>query len=94
MKVCERCQKQFSCEAQTGACWCMDFTRAKDIPKEFQDCLCPDCLREFSQPLKKNKELVEGEDFYYNEQGLFVFTAKYLLDRGYCCGNGCKHCPY
>jgi hypothetical protein len=21
-------------------------------------------------------------------------TEKYLTDRGYCCGNGCKHCPY
>ena len=40
------------------------------------------------------KQLIEGEDFYYNEQGYMVLTAKYLLDRGYCCGNGCKHCPY
>ena len=37
---------------------------------------------------------VEGEDFYYNEQGYIVLTAKYHLNRGYCCGNGCKHCPY
>lgn len=37
---------------------------------------------------------VEGEDFYYNEQGFIVLTAKYHLDRGHCCGNGCKHCPY
>lgn len=37
---------------------------------------------------------IEGEDFYYNEQGFIVLTAKYHLDRGYCCGNGCKHCPY
>ena len=40
------------------------------------------------------KEKIEHEDFYYNEQGYMVLTAKYLLDRGYCCGNGCKHCPY
>ena len=26
--------------------------------------------------------------------GLFVMTARYLSDRGYCCGNGCRHCPY
>ncbi|MBK8442499.1 MAG: hypothetical protein IPL35_03370 [Sphingobacteriales bacterium] len=38
--------------------------------------------------------LKQGIDFYINEQGLFVFTAHYLLQRGYCCGNGCKHCPY
>lgn len=36
----------------------------------------------------------ENEDFYYNEQGYRVFTEKYHLKRGYCCKNGCKHCPY
>jgi hypothetical protein len=40
------------------------------------------------------QELIEGEDYYLNEKGLLVFTEKYLLDRGYCCGSGCKHCPY
>lgn len=38
--------------------------------------------------------LQEEIDFYYNEAGLFVFTANYLLKRGFCCHNGCKHCPY
>ena len=38
--------------------------------------------------------LNESEDFYYNEQGYMVLTAQYLLRRGFCCGNGCKHCPY
>jgi hypothetical protein len=23
-----------------------------------------------------------------------VFTAAYHLKRGYCCGSGCRHCPY
>jgi hypothetical protein len=41
-----------------------------------------------------SNSLVEGEDFYYDEQGYFVFTEKYHLQKGYCCGNGCKHCPY
>lgn len=36
----------------------------------------------------------EGKDFYYNEEGLMVLTAEFLLRRGYCCGRGCKHCPY
>jgi hypothetical protein len=40
------------------------------------------------------KELTEGIDFYYNGQGLMVLTEKYLLERGYCCGNGCRHCPF
>jgi uncharacterized protein DUF5522 len=38
--------------------------------------------------------LIEGKDFYYNEEGLLVFTEAYHLQKGYCCGNGCKHCPY
>jgi hypothetical protein len=38
-------------------------------------------------------QLTEGED-YYVENGRWVFTAKFLLDRGYCCGSGCRHCPY
>ena len=36
----------------------------------------------------------EGIHFYYNENNFLVFTEKYHLQRGYCCGNGCKHCPY
>lgn len=38
-------------------------------------------------------ELKEGRDFYY-EGGYVVFTAEYLRKRGYCCGSGCRHCPY
>jgi hypothetical protein len=37
--------------------------------------------------------LVEGEDFY-REGALVVFTARFHLRRGYCCGSGCRHCPY
>jgi len=40
-----------------------------------------------------NEKLIKGEDFYI-ENGFYVFTEKYLKDRGYCCGSGCRHCPY
>jgi hypothetical protein len=40
------------------------------------------------------KELIEGEDFYYSEKGWMVMTEKFHLERGHCCGNGCRHCPY
>ena len=40
------------------------------------------------------KELKEGEDYYYNEDGYIVLTEKYHLTKGYCCGNGCRHCPF
>lgn len=38
-------------------------------------------------------KLVKEVD-YYIQDGKYVFTAKYLKDRGFCCNNGCKHCPY
>ena len=38
--------------------------------------------------------LIEGKDFYINDEGLWVFTKEYHLRRGYCCGSGCRHCPY
>ena len=38
-------------------------------------------------------QLTEGVD-YTVENGCWVFTAKFLRDRGYCCGSGCRHCPY
>jgi hypothetical protein len=37
--------------------------------------------------------LVEGQD-YYCEGPAIVFTAHYLMSRGYCCESGCRHCPY
>ena len=42
---------------------------------------------------RKEIPLVEGED-YYREGTAIVFTAQYHLRRGYCCGSGCRHCPY
>ena len=41
-----------------------------------------------------NKHLTEDDDYYFNGDGLVVFTKEYLLERGYCCGNGCVNCPY
>jgi len=40
------------------------------------------------------KPWIEGEDYYVNGDGLVILTEKYLRERGYCCGNGCKHCPF
>lgn len=44
--------------------------------------------------MSHKEDFIEGVDFYYEESGLMVLTKKYHLERGYCCGNGCKHCPY
>ena len=39
-------------------------------------------------------KITEGIDFYYDEHDNMVLTAKYHEDRGYCCGHGCRHCPF
>jgi len=40
------------------------------------------------------KKLVEGLDYYYDAKGCIVLTAAYHEARGYCCGHGCRHCPF
>ena len=40
------------------------------------------------------QELIEGAHYYMNDDGYLVMTAQYHLERGYCCGNGCLHCPF
>lgn len=35
----------------------------------------------------------EGEN-YYMENGYRVLTEKFLVNRGWCCSNNCRHCPY
>lgn len=37
---------------------------------------------------------LKEDDFYFTSEGYKVFTEKYLLKRGFCCQNGCRHCPY
>ena len=39
-------------------------------------------------------ELIEGIHFYVNKDGYIVLTEKYHLEKGHCCGMGCRHCPY
>ena len=37
--------------------------------------------------------LVEHVDFQI-ENGKYVFSSWYHLKRGYCCGSGCRNCPF
>ena len=41
------------------------------------------------------KEFIENVH-YYLDGGKVVFTEKYHLERGHCCGSkgGCRHCPF
>lgn len=46
-------------------------------------------MKELSKINKLNKN-----EYYHSPEGYIIFTEKYHLDRGYCCNNNCKHCPY
>ncbi|NDD63136.1 MAG: hypothetical protein EBZ36_04020 [Acidobacteria bacterium] len=38
-------------------------------------------------------EAIDGADFYL-EGDRVVFTRACHLRRGFCCGSGCRHCPF
>jgi len=40
------------------------------------------------------KKELNPDEYYVSPEGYIIFTETYLLKRGYCCKNGCKHCPY
>ena len=42
---------------------------------------------------EETQTFVEKLDFYF-EDGLMVLTRRYLVNRGSCCDNGCRHCPF
>ncbi len=71
--------------AQSNQEYYLKFCLTKEMPEEKDDIL---------KQSFRNEAADEKMDDYYTESGFTVFTEKYLLDRGYCCGNGCRHCPY
>ncbi len=88
--ICERCGVKFDCGVGSDTCWCKSLPVANVEPGMFSECLCRSCLTNMNHPAK----LRQDEDYYFNEDGLMVLTSNYLKRRGYCCENGCKHCPY
>lgn len=104
-QVCPVCGNFFICGVQTGEhrCWCFEMPSLSG-PLDGGDCRCPACLRiaisaqevtYIAENLDRHMvaETEPEPDFYY-ENGYLVFTECYLRKRGYCCGNGCRHCPY
>ena len=57
------------------------------LPPEFKNAFQPVDVALLAGALEREKD-------YYMEGEAFVFTGSYLLRRGYCCGSGCRHCPY
>ena len=50
-------------------------------------------MDEREKRLLHNKGLTP-QDYYLDANGLLIYTACYLLKRGYCCRTGCRHCPW
>ena len=46
--------------------------------------------------LRAHDESLRSDQLGYLDPrtGLFVLNARFLADRGTCCGRGCRHCPY
>ncbi|HET9478946.1 MAG TPA: DUF5522 domain-containing protein [Pyrinomonadaceae bacterium] len=57
------------------------------IPAEFANAFQPVDVALLKGALEEDKD-------FYLERGAMVFTGSYLKRRGYCCGSGCRHCPY
>ena len=54
-------------------------------------------FKEWSEDPRRRHDaaVAAGEAGYIDpDSGLFVLTAASLLERGECCGSGCRHCPY
>jgi 2-iminoacetate synthase ThiH len=43
--------------------------------------------------VKSSKDFIEGIH-YYMEGERVIFSALFHINRGQCCGNGCRHCPF
>jgi hypothetical protein len=42
----------------------------------------------------KFKEGFIKDVHFYMEGERVIFTSLFHIERGSCCGNGCRHCPY
>ena len=54
----------------------------------------PPALDSAAQAAHEIALLAERPTYLDPSTGYVVFTSLALAARGYCCGNGCRHCPY
>jgi len=48
--------------------------------------------KETDNTVREKSKLLPSD--FYIENGFKVMTEEYHTKRGYCCGNGCRHCPF
>ncbi len=97
-RECSRCN-QSSVEINSINEWISDNKIVPFLEKCYFDTLCNRCIEEIKLQISSTstvtlpKRLIQG-DHYYIENGKWVFTEKYHLQKNYCCNNECRHCPY
>ncbi|NWF51268.1 MAG: hypothetical protein HXY49_12090 [Ignavibacteriaceae bacterium] len=50
----------------------------------------------YTEIMKRHRFSIKNnlESYIDPRTGFKVFTAEYLYNRGFCCGNLCRHCPF
>jgi hypothetical protein len=60
-KRCGKCGETFECGGLLG-CWCrdvsLDTAALATLKEKYADCLCPSCLREFSETSRAAADVV------------------------------------
>jgi hypothetical protein len=93
---------QLACSSDyKGPCWCAKENFAPDLLARIPDdarnvtCVCRRCVISANFAAAKAHPLPQpGPGDFYQEGQSIVFTAVYHRRRGYCCGSGCRHCPF
>ena len=68
---------------------------ARDLREPHTDRLALDHRQRDEILAAHDAALANGDPGYTDPvSGLFVLTAAYLTERGFCCDQGCRHCPY
>ncbi|MGQ0828494.1 MAG: cysteine-rich CWC family protein [Bacteroidota bacterium] len=56
-KNCSKCTSAFECSSEKEGCWCdelyVDATTLKTLKEQYDNCLCPVCLKEYSAVSEK-----------------------------------------
>lgn len=105
IKSCSRCFKPILCKKEDiNNCFCKEITISDKtrnfLSKTKFDCLCGACLEHYNNLMKEvqkqstSKKQLSENIHYYKENGYMVFTELYHANKGFCCKNGCRHCPY
>ena len=101
---CPLCHQENACTQARGgsegeSCWCEQIVFPEELRGRIPEsslgraCICRRCI---VKALQQRPLPVAGPgDYHIDPQtGRWIFTESYHRKRGYCCDNGCRHCPW